>query len=160
MAQAHGHQSWLEGIARRYRVGTLVVERIGGVHDDAFVAQLQNRLRPQASQCNPFASRAAKKIGRGWRWQRWNVDCFSLAATAEIRGQVGSDFLGQAIRNVNSRGGSHWIEDYFAEVDRLRCAAALGGGSPSLLRAGRSPMEGRQSVAKSVRRHVALSSRP
>jgi hypothetical protein len=71
------------------------------------------------------------------------VDCFSLAATAEIRGQAGSDLWGQAIRNLNSRGGSYWIEDYFAEFDRVRRAVGTRGRPALAPRDGRSPMEGR-----------------
>jgi predicted phage terminase large subunit-like protein len=159
---AHRHQAWLEGIARRYHVTALVVERIGSVHDDAFVAQLANRLRPHGIAVQAVrvtrskedrARVAASKMERGevylpqdkpWRAQLEAellafprgrahddiVDCFSLAATAEIRGQAGLDLLGQAIRNVNERGGSYWHEDYFAEVDRLRRAAGFGGASP------------------------------
>jgi predicted phage terminase large subunit-like protein len=168
---AHRHQAWLEGIARRYRVGTLVVERIGGVHDDAFVAQLATRLRPHGIWVQAVrvtrskedrARVAAAKMERGevylpvdkpWRAQLEAellafpqgrahddiVDCFSLATAAEIRGQAGSDLLGQAIRNVNERGGSYWIEDYLGEFDRLRRAAGLGGGRPSLLGPGEVP---------------------
>jgi predicted phage terminase large subunit-like protein len=118
---AHRHQAWLEAVARRYRPQTMVVERIGGVHDDAFVAQLQAHLQAygiwvqavKVTRSKEDRARvAAAKMERGevflpvdapWRAQldaelvafpRGRVhddivDCFSLAAVAEVRGRIG-----------------------------------------------------------------------
>jgi predicted phage terminase large subunit-like protein len=126
---AHRHQTWLEGIARRFRITTMIVERIGGVHDDAFVAQLADRLRRINVTVRPVkvtrskedrARVAAAKMERGevylptdrpWRalletelfaFPRGRahddiVDCFSLAATADVRGVAGGDAWTQAV---------------------------------------------------------------
>jgi predicted phage terminase large subunit-like protein len=150
---AHRHQAWLEGVARRFRVATMIVERIGGVHDDAFVAQLQERLRRHGIRVQPVkvtrskedrARVAAAKMERGevylpvdrpWRtlleaelfaFPRGRahddiVDCFSLAAVADVRGQAGGDVLSQALANFAARGQSvWWHEDLFSEIRRIQ----------------------------------------
>jgi predicted phage terminase large subunit-like protein len=136
---AHRHLAWLAAIVRRYRPQTVVVERTGGVHDDAFVHQLSGQLQPLGVWVSPVkvtrskedrARIAAAKMERGevylphdapWRptldsellaFPRGRahddiVDCFSLAAIADVRHQIGGT-LSASQAAALSWGGGGW----------------------------------------------------